>query len=166
MIETKAPATRTRSRTVLAVVVAAVAVGLIITSALVGMRINAALNPEKVTVHGAIALTATTWAGVQATGTTCSGYGGYSDITTGADVTLHSASGTLLAATKLSTGTWNGPAYGTGTCTFGYSFGEIVLPGSDPGDLFTVQIGNEARGSVPYTRQELVTTGAQMRLGS
>jgi hypothetical protein len=97
---------------------------------------------------------------------TCSGYGGYADISPGANVTLFAASGELLAATHLTAGSWTGGRYGSGTCTFRFTFSDIALPGDDPGDLFMVKLGNEQRGSVPYTREQLLTTGASLSLGS
>lgn len=154
------------TRTLIGGLVAAVVIAVIVACAFVGTAIGAITGPHPVTVNGAMQLSATTYSGVLSTGSACTGTGGYADISPGANVTLHAASGELLAATHIVGGTWSGPSYGTGICTFAFTFGDVVLPGTAPGDLFTVQVGNEARGSVPFTREQLTSTGARLSLGS
>jgi len=121
-------------------------------------------QPEKVAITGTMVLTATPGSGVTISGSTCEGIGGYSDITQGREVALRDATGKLIAVTTLGNGGWQGN-FLAGTCTFYFRFDDVELEGDDPGDLFTVQIGNPNRGGVTYPRERLLQ-GVSLSLGS
>jgi hypothetical protein len=165
------PSMRARHYVIGALTAVAV-IAVIVACAFIGTAIGALNEPQKTTVNGSMKVTAMGWprantfSQVVVTGDTCTGYGGFADMSPGASVTLYAASGELLAATTLASGTWTGNLYANGTCTFGFTFGDVVLPGDEPGDLFMVKIGREARGSVPFTREQLTGPGPRMFLGS
>ena len=118
---------------------------------------------EKAVIDGTISLNTTRGVGVTLSGSTCDGSGGYSDITQGSEVELRDATGKLIAVTKLGNGAWGGNIM-AGRCTFYFRFDDVELEGDDDA-LFTIQIGNENRGGVTYSRDKLLQGPVTLSIG-
>ena len=87
--------------------------------------------------HGSTSLSA---------GDGCTGSGGYSDITAGAQVVLRDGNGSTLATTVLSAGDFDGVS-----CVFHFS-----LRGVRAASFYVLSTGNAARGDQRYSFDEMV----------
>lgn len=82
---------------------------------------------------------------------------GYDDISSGAQVTVTDPAGTVLAVTQLGTG-----AVGDeGNCSWPFTI-SAVPEGSK---FYQIHIGNQARGEVSFTRDQLAEGPASLTLG-
>lgn len=83
----------------------------------------------------------------------------YPDVNAGAQVTVKDAKGTVIGVGALETGT-NSTANGVETCQFHFVVENVPLEG----DFFSVQIGNEIRGTTQFTLREM-QVGPRLFLG-
>ena len=83
----------------------------------------------------------------------CDGYGGYDDITPGAQVVIK-AKGETVGKGTLGEGKYDG-----GWCRFPFSVPDV----KGGADFYSVEIAN--RGAIEYTKDEL-TKGVKLSLGS
>lgn len=116
------------------------------------------------TISGKIVLTGSigfTNHEIDASGTTCSGAGGYSDIHPGADVIVQDGAGTTIALGRLGEGEWDRTEGNNGTCTISFSVGDV--PDTD---FYTITIGN--RDGLLMSRSDLEAVGwtLEFSLGS
>ena len=97
--------------------------------------------------------------GFDVIGSSCYPSGGYGDILPSTQVTVRDASGTILAATTLGQGTVTSDS-GFNVCQFSFDFGKVPVK-----DLYEISSGT--RGSVTFTKQDLVNSGwvAQLTIG-
>jgi len=97
-------------------------------------------------------------------GNPCIPKAGYSDIDAGAQVTVSNASGEKIALGELEDGTLaSGPdsdAFYASVCQFYFTVSDIP----EDGKIYSVHIGNEARGEQSYTATDL-RAGVSLTLG-
>ena len=101
------------------------------------------------TVQGDFLLTdtSTTGGGIDDSGVSCQGDGGYSDIGPGTNVTVKNEKGELLATTTLGTGS-GGSTY----CEF-----KFMLTVPDNAKFYTFEVGR--RGELSYSHDEMDSSG-------
>jgi hypothetical protein len=100
------------------------------------------------TVTGSFELIATSGYGISASGGTCQGTGGYSDIGPGSSVILKDETGTVIGSTFLGTGT------GTSTdCTFTFSMPNVP----DTAKFYVITVSH--RGDISKSHAELAANG-------
>lgn len=88
-------------------------------------------------------------------GQPCTSKAGYSDIAYGAQVTVTDEAGIKLAVTSLGTGTSDD----RGTDIYVYcSYGFLLADVPDGKSLYSIHVGNQARGEVAYKRASLDTS--------
>lgn len=78
-------------------------------------------------------------------GDSCTGQGGYDDISPGAEIVVEDESGTTLATSHLATGTYDGLG-----CVFEFSVDHV-----GKASFYRVMIGSESRGGLRYSHDEL-----------
>jgi hypothetical protein len=114
--------------------------------------------PTTFTVTGTLTLTDTSGYGpsilVGAGG--CSGSGGYSDIRSGAGITVADATGTIVATGSLGVGR----SRSSTICTFAFTISNVPTGSA----FYQIEVGH--RGAVTYGRDDLRTYGASLTLGS
>jgi hypothetical protein len=112
---------------------------------------------ERHTVTGALSVIDSSNQSLSA-GDSCSGTGGYDDITAGAQVTVTNESGTTLATGNLGQGTFDGSA-----CVF-----DFTIPKVGKAKFYRVSAGKSSRGGPQYSYQDMTRAhwSAQLTLGS
>jgi hypothetical protein len=110
------------------------------------------IKPSTFALNGVLQLTDSR---VVVSNGTCSGTGGYADITTGASITVSDASHTTVATGELGVGQG-----GAGSCTFTFTISDVP----DSSAFYSVEVTH--RGQVTFSRDVLRTQGAQLSLGS
>jgi hypothetical protein len=100
------------------------------------------------TVTGSFELIDSSGCGILASGGTCQGTGGYSDIGPGSSVILKDETGTVIGSTELGTGT------GTSTdCTFTFSMANVP----DTAKFYVITVSH--RGDISKSHDELAANG-------
>lgn len=137
------------------------AVGLLLVVALLG---SLAAAQRTITVPGSVTLSVT-WSTLTP-GTSCTGAGLNSWLAPGAPVTITDADGDLVGTATLGDGTAASSGGGWSAyadqCVFPFTL--TGVPAQD--DFYRVSVGSGAAAGVPFTLDELETTGAHLTYGS
>jgi hypothetical protein len=114
--------------------------------------------PATFAVSGSLTLSDTSSYGpsIDVTGGSCNGDGGYSDIRTGAGITVADAAGTIVAIGSLGPGR----ASSSMSCTFSFTVSQVPT-GSD---FYLIEVSH--RGAVTYRGDDLRRSGASLSLGT
>ena len=99
---------------------------------------------EHHTITGDLSLSATSDTSLS-TGDSCSGDGGYSDISDGTEVVVTNESGTTLGTATLGPGTYDGTA-----CVFDFTFHNV-----GKARFYRVHAGNSNRGGPEYSYSDM-----------
>lgn len=117
--------------------------------ALLGAVLLLSIGCGSQTLHGTVHLTSSS--GVTHAAGSCSGSGGYDDLTAGAPVTVKNESGSIIATGTLDEGV-SDPAYPTVACDFAFTISN--LPDAK---FYSVEVSH--RGALTYSKDELNAKG-------
>lgn len=114
--------------------------------------------PVKHTVTGDMSLHSAQAFGSYSPNQSCTGLGGYDDMSEGAQVVVENESGVTLATTTLGAGTFDGV-----DCVFPFQLENVR-----PAKFYRVQAGRESRGAVQYSYADMVRNhwAAHLSLGN